>query len=258
MIYVRTGQYIVKTNERSEMKGLQTKLSSLGLHVFSYPCISIRQNLTKESFWNCLGDIRTYDIIIFTSKNSVRYLFKYLATRNVSPESLEKKTIFTIGLETAQILQRFKLNVTLIPQKFTFTNLLDELPTIEGKKILLPLSTRADFSKKDLLQKKGAQVTVIPLYKTELVSKKSELFEKLVENNSICCVIFTSPSTIDGFIKRTKSANLLKKIKKIPIFCIGPVTAKVAKLYNFSHIYLSEVHTFNGIINTIKNNIKII
>jgi len=142
-----------------------------------------------------------------------------------------------------------------VPSKFTTENLANELENINGKKILMARANLATPKLVKKLTEKGAQVTDIPIYKTSFIENDNPEFDNLVSNHQIYCIAFTSPSTVKGFIKNVKNANLHKAVLSIKALSIGPVTSKELEKEGFQNIMTAEVYTINGMIKKLKENI---
>ena len=78
----------------------------------------------------------------------------------------------------------------------------------EMKKILIPRAEAGNKKLTELLEQTGAQVDDIATYttryeKSRLIDEKKEL-----ETGSVDCVVFTSASTVKGFVEGTKGTGL--------------------------------------------------
>lgn len=245
-------RYIVITRPRRQSKELEKKLQALGQEVFSYPTIQIKKNVLSQQAQNQLKDIASYDWILFTSSNGVKYFIQNLPTGQLDPQLFQSTYIGAVGPKTAEELKKYQLKVEMIPSRFTTDDLARQMKDIMGKKILLPRAAIASDRLTKALEKKGAIVTNIPIYKTEYPGTRNQAFETLVLNNQILCITFTSPSTIEGFIRSIEDQKIKKKIFSLPIISIGPVTTKAAKQYGFGTIHTAKVYTTEGMISMLK------
>lgn len=167
-----------------------------------YPVIKVvpLPNLTFPSF-------DEYSHIIFTSKNTVDIFFSY-------PIKVGHLTFISIGKATSLALKR-KGYSSLIAGDATQEGIMRLIDTISVKKVFLPCSSiaRRDLAKH--LEKKKIPFTLMHLYQTVLqVPFPPPAIETIQE------IVFTSPSTVDGFLKIYPLSSLSGK----KIHCIGPIT----------------------------------
>lgn len=245
--------YIVVTRPE-ENDGFIKKLQYMNTQVFSYPTIKIKKNILSKNEQREIKNIDKFDIVIFTSKHGVTYFIEELKKSDINLEVLKKKYIACVGPTTAEEAEKFGLKVHFIPSEFTTEDLAKELKDVKGKNMLLARSNIASVMLTKELKKRGAKVTDIAIYKTEFVGKMTKGFEKILNDNSITCLTFTSPSTVEGFMK-SLTKEIKEKVLSIPVLSIGPVTAKKVEEYNFTKPYVADVYTIDGMINKIQESI---
>lgn len=243
---------VVVTRPEHESKLLTKMLKTLGFNVFIYPSIRISKPPLSLTDKEKLRNVESYDWIVFTSRNGVVYFLNALQELKIDALILKAKKIASVGPATALELTKNNINVHFIPSKFTTSDLARELSGIENKKILLP---RANIATRDLtrrLEKRGATVVDISIYQTNYISEVNETFEKLILENEIKAIIFTSPSTVRGLIGNLNNDKLRKKVLTLPVFSIGSVTTKSAKRFGFATIHTSKTHTIDGLLLVIR------
>ena len=96
-----------------------------------------------------------------------------------------------------------------------------------NEKILIPRAEAGNKKLTELLEQTGAQVDDIATYttryeKSRLIDEKKEL-----ETGSVDCVVFTSASTVKGFVEGTKGLDYTK----VKAACIGKQTKAAADAY---------------------------
>ena len=166
-------------------------------------------------------DLRSFNWLIFTSSNSVRFFFARLHRNGLDARALGAIKIAAIGKATAQQLTGYGILTDLIPQTESSAGLLDEFSNLDmkNKKVLLP---RAKIATNELprgLVKLGASVEETPIYQTV----EMEPFD--VDFKYIDRVLFTSGSTVRAFAK--KFGRIPSHIKA---YCLGrPTQTEAAK-----------------------------
>src|SRR5882724_3144179 len=245
-------KYIVMTRPVLENDAFTKSLKKSGILFLSYPSITTSNNASEKMIEKYFTDKTDYDWLIFTSANGVRFFMDALQKADYEKKDLQKIAIAAVGPQTAKEVEKYNLDVSFIPSKFTTADLAKELPNITGKKLLLPRSNIASTALQKQLLARGATVTNIPIYKTEYASSDLTNFLSLIHNKQILCITFTSPSTVKGFIKNITDSKSQEKIFSVPVVSIGPVTTKALQKVGFKKIYTAEVHTIKGMLAKLK------
>ena len=164
--------------------------------------------------------IDKYHWIIFTSRYGVKYFFDRMK------KDISRIRICCIGKATANKLKEYGANPSCIPQNESSQGILDTLKKfdLKDKNILIPRSDLSSDCLPRSLRKMGAHVKAIPVYRNILPLK----FKK-IDINKVDEIIFTSPSTIENFIRKYKDIP-----EGIRIKCIGDVTLSRLRSYGFS------------------------
>lgn len=242
-----SSKYIVLTRDKVGNISLAKKLQLLGMSSLSCPGIEIKSINDNKMLKTTLTSLDTFDWILFTSSNGVKFFMKYEPDQAV----LQKIKIAVVGSKTARTAQNAGLQVSVIPKTFTAQDLLKAMPSLKRKKILLARSDIADPKIKTLLEEKSAVVTDIAVYKTTLTKRLHQEFIQAIKNNAISYLTFTSPSTVRGFLKNIVQSDL-PNVLSLPVLSIGPVTTKEAQKYGFTNIITSDVHTIDGMISALQ------
>lgn len=247
-------KYIVITRPIEEDHIFNKQVEELGLQTFLYPAIEITKSSLSVPMKKQLQNLAAYDWILFTSRNGVRFFIEALKELTIDTSILRSKEIGAVGPKTKEALENYGFKVHFIPSEFTTENLAKEIKNIRSKKIFLPRSQIASTLLTELLEKKGAIVTNIPMYHTRYTSTKNNEFIKLLDGNKIYMLTFTSPSTIEGFV-RSIPEKMQKHVFGLPVLSIGPVTSTAAKKHGFTNIVTAHPYTIDGMLLKLKENI---
>jgi len=224
------GKTIVITRDPNQAKTFAKMIEEAGAHVYLFPIIKITGPDDPDLVRKNLKDLKIFNWIVFTSANAVRYFFKFIAKDR---SDVIKLKIACVGKKTAEELKTFNLEPFVIPQSFNSQDLLAEIlkHDLKGERILLPVSNLSGSELQEGLQAQGAAIERIEIYKNEPIQtfKRKDIIQK-IENNSIDCITFFSPSAINAFIDliNKKGISLIQK-RKIPIAVIGKTTAQAAR-----------------------------
>ncbi|PID56152.1 MAG: hypothetical protein CR986_10480 [Ignavibacteriae bacterium] len=220
---------IVLTRSKEQSKDSEVALKKLGANVILFPTIKITEVADNLKIKATLKNINHYDIIVFTSENSVKFFSKKIAKKEFNNN---KYFFISIGSKTSKVCEEYGYKVNFQPSKFTADILLNELKifNIKKKKILIPCSILSNKKKYKQIEKYGAEVDVIPFYKNEVNDKdllKTEI--NYIKTNYVDFFIFTSPSTFYSFTELLKIDNPKSFFFNKNIAVIGPTTERAIK-----------------------------
>ncbi|WP_124727075.1 uroporphyrinogen-III C-methyltransferase [Staphylospora marina] len=250
------GKRILVTRARSQMSVLSEKIRELGGEPLEFPVIRItspaRQDLLDQAL-RCLG---SYDWVIFTSANGVRRFFLRLRELGIDIRSMHKAKVAAIGPKTAEPLLERGIQVELLPDEYRAESLVEVLrPHVKpGERILLP---RADIARKVLseeLAALGCEVTEVDAYDTRMNAENAGEVVKLLKEEAIHVITFTSPSTVRNFLKAvgTLEPDVHSLLARPSIVCIGPVTAKAAEEEGLNVDAVADDYTIDGLLDAVR------
>jgi uroporphyrinogen III methyltransferase/synthase len=246
------GQNIVVTRTRQQASDLATQLEELGATVLEAPTIE----LVEPSSWNevdaALNRAGSYDWIIFTSANGVRFTRERLRSLNKDVRIFGSAKIAAIGDATADaICDELCLHVDLCPQSFVAEALADELMQqgqVSGKRFLL---LRADIARpvlREKLQQNGAaEVADIPVYHTQTARSLPPTLVEALRGGEVHWITFTSSSTVKNFISLIGD-DYAKQLEKVKIASIGPITTQTLKEMRLTPTVQAENFNVDGLV----------
>jgi len=226
---------VLRTNEQSGE--LVEKLSVLGATVLPYPIITIvpRKNSFRKVTKKFLSQ---FTALIFTSPNGAGIFMEELLSRNLDARTLAGKKIYAMGSGTAAVLRKYGIVVDALPEKYVAEGILGMLPDdLTGEKMLMPRAAVAREVLPETLEKRGAEVTVLPVYDTVRTDTSGYVFR------DGDYVLFTSSSTVDFFYED----DTRKKLAIHPV-CIGDITAKTLRKYRKGRAVVAENATVDALV----------
>lgn len=218
---------IVITRSSDQASESVKKLESLGAKVISFPTIKVVPIKVFNHFDTYAEKLSTFDYIVFTSENAVKYSAKRLKESEISIP--DKVKVVCVGNKTADKCEEYNIVVDIIPDDFSAKGLLKyfEPQNILEKKFFIPSSEIARDELKMGLIKQGAEVIQTPIYDVaETDEEENQKNKKLIAENKTDLFIFTSPSTFNNFIKILEIENPKNYFKDFDVAAIGPTTAK--------------------------------
>ena len=253
---ILSGKRVVLTRALHQNNKFVELLKLYGAIPIIFPTIEIHPIEDTILMDEAIQNISKFDYLIFTSANAVEIFenrFKHLTGSFVLPNKL---MIIAVGKSTATILSSYGINNTKVPEEFMASEIPNILTEIKGSKILIPCS---ELSKDDLalnLKQKGAEVHSIMIYE----NKSPEIIDISVLNNHIDYLTFTSPSTVDGWLKIIQKYNIILS-NDYTVVAIGNVTADAAKQEGIKVDITAKEHTIEGMIDAMivyENSLKVI
>ncbi len=242
------GKGIVITRPEDQAGEFAALLLEEGARVIRFPTIEIAPPESWDALDRALSGIESYHWIIFTSANGVRFFFSRLQERGRDVRDLKGMGICTIGPATARAVEERGLRVDIVPDEYISEGIVSAFTgkTLRGKKILLPRAEVARDVVPEGLEKLGAAVDVVTVYRTIRSGYKRSDLQPLMDAGKVDVITFTSPSTVINFkFIMGKDISLPEKVK---IACLGPVTAAAAKKHGFSVDILQERYTIPGMV----------
>ncbi len=218
------GKKVLITRVEKDNAFLKQSLEELGAFVIEQPTIQFVDPDDRGPLDTALKNLKTYDTVIFTSANAVRRFIDRLWMLGKDIRDIGGTAVFAIGPKTARAIEELRIRVDEIPEEFKAEGLVAMLGNrVKGRKILIPRAQEARTVLVDELKKMGAEVDVVPVYKTVNAGVRDDVLPYLKEGVDLA--IFTSSSTVKNFFDMF-GENALNMLKDADIACIGPITAK--------------------------------
>ncbi len=248
------GKNIVITRSAEDSKDSAQKFIELGANVISFPTIDFIDVPDYSEFYQAIKNLDQFDILIFTSPNSVKIFFEKLNEKNIKVD-LSKIKVAAVGKKTSEELEKRNLNVDVIPSIFNAKELVEELQNqnlITGKKILIPCSKIAREELPSLLKENGAEVFRIPIYDIgfppeEIIQKNLEKLDRFKTD----LIIFTSPSTFNNFISLLNLENPENYFEDKKVAAIGTTTKSAIENFGINVDILPEEFSMEGLIKSV-------
>jgi uroporphyrinogen III methyltransferase/synthase len=240
------GRRIVVTRARDQAEALAGTLRALGADAIEMPAIEIVPLADYGPLDRAIAELASYDWLIFTSANGVRYFMERLDQSRQDLRALRGR-ICAIGDATRNALRTLHLKVDLMGEEFVAESLVEAFRMIDlaGKRMLLPRAAVARDILPRKLRERGACVDVVEAYRTVapegLARQAGEVFSG---GRRPDWITFTSSSTVQNFV-RTAGAGVLRGVK---VASIGPVTSATAKKLGLQISIEAKIFTSDGLV----------
>jgi uroporphyrinogen-III synthase len=156
-----------------------------------------------------------------------------------------KPLVAAVGERTADRLSGLGVKPGFIPSSYLTEKLAEELPTNNGKSVLLLLADIADPKLSERLRERGYDVEEAAIYRTQLAKSRTD--NRLRDADLI---VFASPSAVQGFC-RTVPKDEMVRVRRVRAVCIGPVTAATANEHGFTKTIMPKSYTLDAVVDEI-------
>ena len=233
------GYRVLVTRPRDLISTMASKLRTLGAEVLELPAIRTAPLADQSALYAALKRLDSYQWIVFTSPTGVKVFFEEMKKARVDVRALGTVKLAAIGKGTKKALEERGLFVDLMPETFDGASLGKALCEVcKGEeRILIPRAKIGNHEILEELQKKpGLQISDIATYDTfyekqEIIDQKKEF-----EEGAIDCAVFTSASTVKGFVEATPGLDY----RKVRAACIGKQTKAAADAYGMETYMAKE------------------
>ena len=240
------GRRIVVTRAPDQAGELSDRLRSLGADAIELPVISIQPPDNARPLDQAIERLATYDWLIFTSVNGVRFFLDRLDHSSHDLRAFKAK-ICAIGPATRRAVESLHLKVDLMPEEYVAESLVAafERESMSGKRILLPRAAVARDLIPTALAKLGAHIDVVEAYRNVpppgAADRAREIF---TSEHHPHWITFTSSSTVKNLLA-IAGRDALNGVR---IASIGPVTSETARA-NGLHVDMeANQFTLDGLV----------
>jgi uroporphyrinogen III methyltransferase / synthase len=240
------GRRILVTRAREQASTLVELLEEAGAEAVEFPLIRFEALPPPEpQVWS-----EAYDWVIFTSANTIRYLWEGLRASGRDVRVLGAARIAAVGNETANALAGHGLRADYVPLESTGEQLLAQFPEdVRERQILLLRAEEAPDLLPDGLRRRGAAVRVVPVYRTVPDGAAAEEVRARLAEGSIDAVTFTSSSTVRHFCRFLPDVSL----DGVAVACIGPVTAATARELGIPVTAVAEEQSIRALVGVLSS-----
>ncbi|MCC8194133.1 MAG: uroporphyrinogen-III synthase, partial [Deltaproteobacteria bacterium] len=188
----------------------------------------------------------------FTSPNGVAYFWRELDVLGLDARAVAATAVAAIGPATADALAARGIRADFVPQSHVAEDLLAGLVAqgAFGKRFLIPRAETARDVLPQGLREAGADVSVVPVYRTLPASdreKNADALLALFAAGKIRYITFASSSTVTNFLEAVP-AKTLRRFPELRFACIGPVTAGTLKDAGLACHVMPETFTIPALV----------
>lgn len=249
------GKKIIVTRSRDQAGALTDKLETLGAEVIEFPVIKTIPPEDHSSIDMAIRILGAYKWVVFTSANGVAWFIKRLKEHNLDVRTLAGARLAAIGPATAAALEQYGLKVDYVPSEYVAEAVAKSFPgKIDGRRVLLVRAKEAREALPEMLTERGADVEIAVAYETIMEDSDAQPIRRMIEDNEIDAVTFTSSSTVKNFVSLIGDTKLPESVT---IACIGPITAETARELGLEPDIIAEEYTIDGLVMALEESMGI-
>jgi len=243
----------VVTRAAGQANTLSGRLGDLGADAIELPTIEIRPAADYGPLDRAIAELYSYDWLIFTSANGVRFFLERLDRSTADLRALRAR-ICAIGPATRAAIEALHLRVDVIGKEYVAEGLVEALAAHElsGARVLLPRAAVARDLVPQALAARGAQVNVVEAYRTVMPdAAPARAREIFLGPSRPHWITFTSSSTVQNFAAALGPENLPQALDGVRVASIGPVTTRTARALGIDVDVEAAVFTIDGLLESL-------
>lgn len=204
--------------------------------------------LEDTGLGKALEGISAYGWVVFTSRNGVELFFAGLKKRKVDVRTLVSLKFAVIGEGTKEALEERGVYADFVPSRYSSADLAREwIPGLRPEERLLLLRAKeASAELTAALDAAGLSYTAVPLYTTEMDTRKREELNRILPQMDY--VTFASASAVKAFAEMAEEPGQVRA----RVICIGPVTERAAKKLGIPVYASASVYTAEGMLDVVR------
>ena len=227
-----SGRRIAVTRAREQSPELTARLMTHGADVIELPLITVSKEIDLETLHDVLSELASYDWIVFTSANGVRFFFDEFYRIYDDVRALGMLRFAAIGDTTAKPIAEQHIKVECQPKVATADALAEALiatGSLDSAKVLVITGNlnREDLVKR--LEDGRAIVDCLQVYKTEKTDLAAEPAAADFRERGADAILFASSSAVQSFADQAAALKLAKDAKRPLAGSIGPQTSETMK-----------------------------
>jgi uroporphyrinogen-III synthase len=238
-----TSPRIIITRPAQQATELVALLAERGLEGISVPTVEIEPAEAIEALDGALSSLDGADWLVVTSANGATAVVERLAAGAWQLPAATR--IAAVGPATAEALRAGGLPVHHVPERYLTVAIADGLGPVAGRRIVLARADSATPDLREVLSTRGARVEEVVAYRTVEGPESSRPALRAALRDRLDGITFSSGSTVRGMaaLLAPLSAEMTERARSLTAFCIGPVTAEVARRHGWSIAAVATDHT---------------
>jgi len=241
------GQTILVTRPADQAGEMATPLAAMGAGVVCQSAIEIAPPDDWSGVDQAIQQLSTFDWIVFSSRNGVRYFLDRVGELGQDPRVLAGVRIAAIGPATVAQLAKYSLRADLCPEIYRAEALAETLLTdASGQQMLLVRASRGREVLAEMLTSSGVGVRQVVTYTSRDVRVPDPEVANMLAQGEIDWVTVTSSAIARAIVNLYGS-----QLKQTKLAAISPLTADALRSAGYEPAAVAEVYTGAGLVKAI-------
>lgn len=226
------GRRIAVTRAREQASELAGRLVALGAEVVELPLIAVSKAVDPATRDEVFAEFGSYDWIVFTSANGVRFFFEEFYARFDDVRSLGFVRFAAVGDTTAAAIRAQHIRIECQPKVATGEALADELiatGSLDSAKVLVITGNLNRDALVKKLEEARAIVDRLQVYRTEKTDLSMDPAAADFRARGSDAVLFASSSAVQSFVDQAPALKLAGGAQRPLAGSIGPQTSETMK-----------------------------
>jgi uroporphyrinogen-III synthase len=227
-----SGRRVAVTRAREQSSELAAKLGALGADVVELPLIHVQKHVAKQSLADVLLELGSYDWIVFTSANGVRYFFEEFLRIFDDIRSLGLLRFASIGDTTSKAIRDHHIRVECQPKLATAEALADELiatGSLDSAQVLVITGNLNRDVIVTKLEEARAIVDQLQVYETTKTDLTDDPAAAEFRAKGADAILFASSSAAQSFVDQAAALKLAPGATRPIAGSIGQQTSETMK-----------------------------
>lgn len=247
-----SGRRVVVTRSREQASVLSERLGGLGAEVLELPVVRVSKEISKEVLADVMLEFASYDWIVFTSANGVRFFFDEFLRLFDDIRSLGFIRIACVGDGTSRYLTSdLHLHAECQPERATSEALADALiatDSLDNAKVLVITGNLNRDTLVQKLEEARAIVDCLQVYKTEKIDLAGSAAAADFRARGADAILFASSSSAESFADQAAALSLGPDAKRPLAGSIGPMTSATLRKCGIAVDFEAGKPGFEGLI----------
>jgi uroporphyrinogen-III synthase len=231
---------LLVTRPAGQAEELVSLLAAHSIQAISVPTVAIAPTAPNGALDAAIRRLDGAAWLVITSVNGAAAVLDRLAALGSSvPRGVQ---VAAVGPASAAALEAGGIRVDHVPSRYRTVAIAERLGDVAGRRVVLARADAATRALRDALVERGALVEEVVAYHTIEGPAESRDAIRAALAQPLDGVTFTSGSTVRG-LHALLSAPEALRATALPAYCIGPVTAEVARRAGFAVPVVASRHT---------------
>jgi uroporphyrinogen-III synthase len=231
---------LLVTRPARQAAELVSLLTERGIDAISVPTVEIAPPPPGGALDGAIRSLDGAAWLVITSVNGAAALLqRLLALGRTLPDGMR---VAAVGAATAASLEAGGVRVDHVPSRYRTVAIAEGLGDVAGRRVVLARADAATPDLRDALRSRGALVEEVVAYHTIEGPARSRDGIRAALAQPLDGLTFTSGSTVRGLHALLSPPEALRATA-LPAYCIGPVTAQVARRAGFAVPVVAALHT---------------